>query len=960
MKEGSFMRGLKGLSLVSAAVIAVTAGFAQVKYSAEGVKTVNESTVTERVTLYDYIALHKDAAYANGNISLSANEAVLNGTQIKEVNGRQNAVLFDENGSAIWRVQTERDAKYLVNLSYIAAENGTEDIDLSLNIDGAAPFYSADHISLKRIWKDDGEIKPGSNGNDIAPKQKESLEWRNENLKDYSTYYNGDIELFLTAGTHEIKITAGSPAALADITLTGKKEISSYDTVEKEYERNGYKPAGDINLKTQAETASRKSDSTLIPVYDSVSSATESADGSLNSPSRICRNTIGQSRWETPGMWIEYDIDIQNDGLYALKMRTRQNTKVGMSALRDIYIDGALPFKEAEGFVFPYNSGWKITTFGKSEEEPYYIYLTKGKHTVRFVATLDRFSETLTELESVNSALTELYRRIVMVTGISPDSNRDYELDKEIPGLTEALTEYRDKLYSLADEYTAFSAGGESQVSVIKSNAKQLTGFINDPDTIPSRLSNFQSNISSLSDWLLSAKSQALEIDYFVLSGNNAALRSQDGLFKRLAFGFRQFIGSFTTDYNSVGDAAADAEKIDVWVSISRDQAQVVRELVDNDFSKNNNIAVQIKLSKGSLIQATYAGTGPDVALYIAADQPVNLAVRGALTELSSLDGCDELLKEFSYGETVGFRYNGGLYGIPMTADMNMMFVRTDIFEELGLSIPETWVELYKLIPTLQRSNMNIGLPKVTIDGGGFCVFNSLLLQNGQNYYNDDASATVFDSETALDAFKEWTGYYTKYDVPIDYDFYNRFRSGEIPIGIEAYTMYNKLAVAAPEISGMWTMVPVPGTVREDGSVDRSTAVSCTAAVIMNNCKSKQAAWKFVKWFASAKVQAEYGRNMEALIGESARYNSANLAAVPELPWTVRESSVILKQLNEAKGIPQSIASYYVTRNIYNAYRKVTVNNSNPREVLYKYNTEINNELERKREEFGLKGESGK
>ena len=51
-----------------------------------------------------------------------------------------------------------------------------------------------------------------------------------------------------------------------------------------------------------------------------------------------------------------------------------------------------------------------------------------------------------------------------------------------------------------------------------------------------------------------------------------------------------------------------------------------------------------------------------------------------------------------------------------MTADMNMMFVRTDIFEELGLSIPETWEELYKLIPTLQRSNMNIGLPKVTIE----------------------------------------------------------------------------------------------------------------------------------------------------------------------------------------------------------------------------------------------------
>ena len=126
------MRGLKGLSLLSAAVLAVTVGFAQVKYSAESVKTVNESTAAERVTLYDYIASHKDAAYTDGDISLSANTAVLNGAQIKEVNGRQNAVLFKENGTAIWRVHAEKDAKYLINLSYIAAENGTEDITYPL------------------------------------------------------------------------------------------------------------------------------------------------------------------------------------------------------------------------------------------------------------------------------------------------------------------------------------------------------------------------------------------------------------------------------------------------------------------------------------------------------------------------------------------------------------------------------------------------------------------------------------------------------------------------------------------------------------------------------------------------------------------------------------------------------------------------------------------------------------
>ena len=960
MKEGSFMRGLKGLSLVSAAVIAVTAGFAQVKYSAEGVKTVNESTVTERVTLYDYIALHKDAAYANGNISLSANEAVLNGAQIKEVNGRQNAVLFDENGSAIWRVQTEKDAKYLVNLSYIAAENGTEDIDLSLNIDGAAPFYSADRISLKRIWKDDGEIKPGSNGNDIAPKQKESLEWQNENLKDYSTYYNGDIELFLTAGTHEIKITAGSPAALADITLTGKKEISSYDTVEKEYEKNGYKPAGDINLKTQAETASRKSDSTLIPVYDSVSSATESADGSLNSPSRICRNTIGQSRWETPGMWIEYDVDIQNDGLYALKMRTRQNTKVGMSALRDIYIDGALPFKEAEGFVFPYNSGWKITTFGKSEEEPYYIYLTKGKHTVRFVATLDRFSETLTELESVNSALTELYRRIVTVTGISPDSNRDYELDKEIPGLTEALTEYRDKLYSLADEYTALSAGGESQVSVIKSNAKQLTGFINDPDTIPSRLSNFQSNISSLSDWLLSAKSQALEIDYFVLSGNNAALKSQDGLFKRLAFGFNRFLASYTGDYNSVGTGDDSQRSITVWFNGSRDQAQIIQDLIEEDFTPESKISVDLSLVYQGYLESILAGCNPDVALDVARSYPVNLACRGALKGLSGFDTYKDVMSRYAANTADPYTYKNEVYGLPSTQSYFMFFYRTDIFAELGIKAPETWDDFYDIIPVLQRNNYEIGLPYSTITIAGAAtggigakdMFATLLFQNGGRVYNDDLVTSRLGDEEAVNAFKQWTQFYTTYGFPVTYSLLTRFRSGTLPAFIAAYSTYNSLMGAAPEIYGLWDMTPIPGTVKEDGTIDRSTGAGGTANVMFANVKDPDSCWKFLDWWSSDKAQYDYAVNLEALLGVSARLATANLYAFNKLSWGDKTKAALAEQREYVVEIPQTPAEYVISRSLDNAFRAVVYNGKNVRERYEQEIITINEEMLRKSREF--------
>lgn len=65
-------------------------------------------------------------------------------------------------------------------------------------------------------------------------------------------------------------------------------------------------------------------------------------------------------------------------------------------------------------------------------------------------------------------------------------------------------------------------------------------------------------------------------------------------------------------------------------------------------------------------------------------------------------------------------------------------------------------------------------------------MFDTLLLQKGLNYFDDSRSSTNFDKPEALEAFREWTDFYTKYGLPQDFDFYNRFRTGEMPIGIPA------------------------------------------------------------------------------------------------------------------------------------------------------------------------------
>ena len=114
-------------------------------------------------------------------------------------------------------------------------------------------------------------------------------------------------------------------------------------------------------------------------------------------------------------------------------------------------------------------------------------------------------------------------------------------------------------------------------------------------------------------------------------------------------------------------------------------------------------------------------------------------------------------------------------------------------------------------------------------------TFATLLLQQGQNYYNDAQTETTFNTNEAIDAFEMWTDFYTKYDFDQTYDAFSRFRTGEYPIVMSDYcTFFNQLAVAAPEISGLWDFAPIPGTVQEDGSVSHAVNSNNTGAVIFN------------------------------------------------------------------------------------------------------------------------------
>ena len=97
-------------------------------------------------------------------------------------------------------------------------------------------------------------------------------------------------------------------------------------------------------------------------------------------------------------------------------------------------------------------------------------------------------------------------------------------------------------------------------------------------------------------------------------------------------------------------------------------------------------------------------------------------------------------------------------------------------------------------------------------------MFSTMLFQRGGSYYVDDFSGVNFNTNEAIDAFRQWTEFNTKYSMPLAYDPLNRFRAGEYPIIVTNYTFYNNLAVGAPEIKGLWEMTAIPGIMQEDGT----------------------------------------------------------------------------------------------------------------------------------------------
>ena len=987
------------LSVVMVFCLFVTANPALV---ANAAAEADNSTTDEALEILDDVkwAKYKEKyAYASNYrgdpITVNSSVADLSngGEIVADYLGRNNVVFVSENGSVSWTIEVKQTGLYAIDIdySYLGSDDKrakAADIERTLRIDGEVPFTELRNLIFTKKWIDnlegvkvdkddygnttDIEYDKDSAGNERRPSKLIDPEWTTYTVSDPTGNYNGEFYFYLTEGTHVITLQSQKECMFVDtITLRERETLKSYDQYLAEMKNAGYKAASASSIiKMEAEFYTATSSSTIYGQNDKSSAITSPQDPKISLINDVGGRN-GSYNWASVGQWIEWEITVPETGLYTIAPRFLQDAVEGLFVSRRLYINGEVPFEEANNLQFLFDDSWqtgKLTDGGKNADGTDRVFefaFEKGKtYTIRLEVNFGNLGEIVAELRDCVTRVNAIYIKILAISGTSPDPYMDYTYYKRIPEEIQEMGQLAKRLYAVSEQMKEISGGeSSSSTAAVENVARVLEKMAGDSERqIAKNFSQLKSYIGNLGTWINNIGQQALILDYFMVQPAETALPKAEGnFFDNAWYEIQMFFYSFFYDNSSFGAAEAGdgVVAVDVWTTVSREYTQIMRTIIDQEFAQQRpDIAINLKLvTAGTLLPATLSGVGPDVMMDVTSSDCINYAVRGAVLDLKGYDGFSDVVDYFhesawtpfvvALGSSTG---EAAVYGIPEKQSFNVMFYRKDIFADLGLKVPKTWDEFNAIMPILVSQNYDVGMSH---DVG---IFNTFIYQNGGSLYSNAGTTISFDEDVTLDAFTQLCHFFTTYNFPLTFDAANRFRSGEMPMFIGDYiTYYNQFTVFAPELKGLWGFTTVPGTVQADGEISYKIATTMNSIVIMMDAADRgtdQAGFDFIKWWMSADVQGKYANELVALLGPAGKYATANRDAFADMSWTANELTEINNQIKNLQGVPEMPGSYIIARNVEFAFLDVYNNDAVPSEALQDYTNTINAEFKRKRDEL--------
>lgn len=868
--------------------------------------------------------------------------------------------LNDENSWVEYEVDIKQEGFYHIGIDYYALKGKRSSIVRSIQINGEYPFYQAKQVEFQRMWQEIGEPWYDNQGNEYNPRREEVSGWQYRDFIDSEAKVSSGFRFYFDKGKHTIKIEAiREPAAIGALHIYAPKAVPTYKEAVASYEAQGLKPVKGQYLTFQAELSTLRSDPTLKRIED------REPDTVPFKRDAVVLNSFGGLSWRDGGQWAEWEIDVPESGLYNIGFRFGQWYLNGFPVQRKVFINGELPFAEMNSVPFPYATEWQISNASQSHNEDYLFYLEQGKNTIRMEVQVGELGEVLELVTDTSQKMATLTREVIRVTGTNPDPNADWKLERNIPNIVARLQSMAWYIDDAITMLTLFGVEeGSSELSTLYEARQVLVDMADDTRSIPARLIKFRELQSSLGLWVNGLSKQSLVLDYIIVkSPDQQWPRPAAPILVRMGTSISDLLLTFRKNYGGVGTVYdKDEQVLDVWIARGRDWVDIIKQMIDEDFTPETGIKVNVNVIPANqsqiLMLANTSGLTPDVALGVDGEVPIDFAIRNALVNLSEFSDYEEVANRFRPGALIPYRYNDGNFALPENQNFFMLFYRKDIMSELGYleeDMPDTWEDVMELIPILHQNGMDFFYPHAINDTKqAINEFAPFLFQHGGEFYEENGVRSALDSPEAIEAMRMWTGLFTNYKIEKQADFYNRFRSGEMPIGVADYSTYILLSTAAPELTGWWGMKPMPGMLKEDGQIDRSTGGLAQTGIIFKDTEQKDNAWEFLKWWTSADAQERFGSELEALLGVEARWNTANVEALKRLPWQTADIEAILEQWEWFREREVVLGGYYTTRHIANMWNEIVLNGRIVRESVEDGVKEINKELSKKREEFGL------
>lgn len=864
--------------------------------------------------------------------------------------------------TAQYTIHAEKDGVYALALDYVSAGNSYLDYTLTVQINGAMQYQELMTIELPLYWEDSVEtFLTDRYGDEIAPTQNRVNIWRNTYLYNNTYATVEPLLVTLKQGENKLTLTNVSNDGLVLGTLSAlepPKQVPTYEEYLQQLGKGEPVPVQNQTIAINAIDYTIKNSAEII--YEVTASP-------ALTPYNAEYKKINTLSWGNPGDEIIYDFTVEADGFYYVGLHYK-NEKEEFNSYETILIDGEVPFAELQCYPFAYTStSWANEILSDAEGNPYYIYLTAGSHTLTLKAEMEPVTEAWRYGQLIAEHVTKFALDVKKIAGTDADKFRTWKMTRYIPEIPDYLQAYKllmQHIRYLLQEETENGING-ALLSYLDKAEKFIDEIAEYPDEIAlyteSMTGRDNSILVAVSNFNSSVIKMDFSLDMIYLSGDGQMPRAMPTVMQSAGNVVATTYYSFVSDKYTVNNE--DEEVLTIWVNRALTHVDLLQKMVDTGFTQETGIPVKIAVMPDAtkLTLSAAADVTPDIALGLASHMPFDLACRDALYDLTQFEDFWQVANRYVAGAMVPYVYNEGVYAIPETLDFGAVIYRTDIFNSLGLEVPDTWDELRDMLPALQRYGMNF-YHNIS-SGVGYKWFyqtTPLIYQNGGSLYTEDGTATAIDSPESVAGLKELGDLFVAYSLDTQVnEFFNSFRYSVLPIGIVDSNSYNLIKNGAVELDGQWELAPYLGTEQEDGSIERWYVANGTGGSIFADTDMPEEAWEFLKWWTREDVQVEYTYTLRSTYGDTYFWLPSNLEALKQAPIDQEDKAVILDMVKWLRDVPRTPGQYLLERSISDIWNAMVLDGSSAQVVADEKSIDINREIKKKMQEMGFYDEEG-